>query len=43
MVYMNMSLIEWYSKKQSIIEELVIGMEFVSMIVRVETLHAIQY
>ena len=43
MVYMNMSSINWYSKKQSTIETSVLGPEFVAMKVRVETVHAIQY
>ena len=43
MVFMNMLLINWYSKKQSTIEKLVFGMGFVAMKVRIEALHAIQY
>ena len=39
--YMNMSLINWYSKKQSTLETSVFGAEFVAMKVGVETLHAI--
>ena len=42
-MYMNMSLINWYSKKQSTIESSVINTEFVAMKVRVEILIAIQY
>ena len=40
---MNMSLTNWYSKKQSTIETSIFGVEFVAMKVSVETLHAIQY
>ena len=43
MVYMNMSLINWYSKKQSTIETSVFGAEFVAMKDRIETSHAIHY
>ena len=43
MIYMSMSLINWYSKKQSTIETSVFGAEFVAMKVRMETSHAIQY
>ena len=43
MIYMNMSLINWYSKRQSTIETLVLGAEFVDMKVRIETLWAILY
>ena len=43
MVYMNMSLINWYSNKQSTIETSVFGTEFVAMKVGIETLCAIQY
>ena len=42
MIYMNMSFINWYSKKQSTIETSVLGMEFVVMKVRIEALWAIQ-
>ena len=41
MIDMNMSLINWYSKKQSTIESSVFGVEFVAMKVGVETLHEI--
>ena len=41
MIYMNILLVNWYSKKQSIIESSVFGAEFVAMKVRVETLYAI--
>ena len=40
---MNMSLINWNSKKQSTIETSVFGLEFIAMNVRIETLHVIQY
>ena len=43
MIYINMSLINWYSKKQYTIETLVFGAELVAMKVGVETLHTIQY
>ena len=39
---MNMSLIDWYSKKQSTKEMSVFTTEFVAMKVGIETLHAIQ-
>ena len=42
MIHMNMSLINWYSKKQSTIETSVFGTEFVAMNISVETLYAIQ-
>ena len=35
MVFINMSLINWYSKKQSTIETSVFGTEFVAMKVRI--------
>ena len=41
MICMNMSLINWHSKKQCTIETSVIGAEFVAMKVSVETLCAI--
>ena len=41
MIYMNMSLINWYSKKQPTIETSVFGAEIVAMKVRVKTIHAI--
>ena len=43
MIYINMSLINWYSGKQSTIETTVFGTEFVAMKASVDTLHAIQY
>ena len=43
MIYMNMSLINWYSTKQSTMAPSVFGAEFVAMKVRIKTLHAIQY
>ena len=42
-IHMNMSLINWYSKKQSIKETSVFGTEFVLIKVGMETLNAIQY
>ena len=42
-IYMNMSLISSYSKKQSTIETSVFGTVFVSMKVGIETVHAIKY
>ena len=41
MVYMNISLINWCSKKQSVIETSVFRTEFVAMKVGIETLLAI--
>ena len=38
MIYMNMSLIDWNSKIQSIMETLVFGREVVVMMVRIKTL-----
>ena len=43
MLYVNMSLINCYSKKQSTIETSVFGADFVAMKVRFIILHAIQY
>ena len=43
MIHMNMSLINWYSKKQSTVEKSVFGAAFIAMKVSVETFHAIQY
>ena len=43
MIFMNISLINWYSKKQSTIETSVFGAEFVAMKVEIEALHAIWY
>ena len=43
MIYMNMSLINCYSKKQSTIETSVFGTEFVAIKPRVEILHAFWY
>ena len=40
-IYMNMSLINWYSKKQSTIETSGFDAEFFAMIVGVETLYGI--
>ena len=38
LVYMNMALIDWHSKKQSAIEDAGFGAEFVAMKTGVETL-----
>ena len=43
MIYVNMSLISWYFKKQSTIKTSVFGKDFVAMKVKVETLQYIQY
>ena len=43
MIYMNISLINWYSKRQSTIETSIFGAEFVAMKVRIKTLCAIWY
>ena len=43
MIYMNMSLNNWFSEKCYTIETSVFGEEFVTMKVGVEMLHAIQY
>ena len=43
MIYINMPLINWYSKKQSIIEKSVFGTEFVAMKFGIEALHVIKY
>ena len=43
MIYMNMSLVSWYSEKQSTIETSVYGAGFVAMKVGAETLCVIQY
>ena len=40
-MYMNMSLIIWYSKRQSTIETSVFGAEFVAMKVRIKALNEI--
>ena len=42
LVYMNMSLINWYSKRQSAMETSAFGTEFPNMKARIETLHSIQ-
>ena len=41
MIYINMSLINWYSKKESTMAMSVFGAEFVAMKVGVDALHAI--
>ena len=43
MVFVNMSLITWYSKKQSTIETSVFGAKFVAIKVGIKTLRAILY
>ena len=43
MIYINMPIINWYSKKQSIIEKSVFGTEFVAMKFGIEALHVIKY
>ena len=43
MIYMNVSLIIWYSKKESTIKSSVFGAEFVAMKDGIKTLQAIQY
>ena len=43
MIYKNISLINYYFKKQSNIETLVFGIAFVAMKVNKDTLHTIQY
>ena len=43
MIFVNMSLINWYSMKQSTIETSVFGAKFAAMNIGVKTLHAIQY
>ena len=43
MIFMNMAMIDWYSKKQATVEGLVFGAEFVAMKQGVEALHGIRY
>ena len=43
MIYMNMALINWHSKKQATIETAVFGAEFVALKTGVETLRGIRY
>ena len=43
MIFMNMSMINWYSKKQSTVEGAVFGSEFVAMKTGVETLRGVRY
>ena len=43
MIYVNMSLVNWLSKKQSTVEGAVFGSEFVAMKTGVETLRGIRY
>ena len=42
-IFMNMSLVSWYSKKQSTIETSVFGAEFVAMKVAMETVRGLRY
>ena len=43
MIYMNMAMINWYSKKQSTIETAVFGAEFVAMKTGIENLRGVRY
>ena len=43
MIYLNMALISWLSKKQPTVESAVFGAEFVAMKHGVETLRGIRY
>jgi hypothetical protein len=43
LIYLNMSLVTWFSKKQSTIETSVFGAEFVAMKQGMETLRGIRY
>ena len=43
LIYMNMALIQWLSKKQPTIETPVFGVEFVAMKHRIETLRGLRY
>ena len=43
MIYVNMALIDWLSKKKSTVEKVVFGSEFVAMTHGVETLRGIRY
>ena len=43
MIYVNMVLIDWLSKKQATVEKAVFGSEFVVMMHGVETLRGIRY
>ena len=43
MIYVNMALIDWLSKKQATVEKAVFGSEFVAMTHGVETLRGLRY
>ena len=43
MIFVNMALIDWLSKKQATVEKAVFGSEFVSMTHGVETLRGLRY
>ena len=43
LIFMNMALIVWYSKKQSTIETSVFGAEFVAMKSGMEVLRGLRY
>ena len=43
MIYMNMTMINWYSKKQSTVETAVFGAEFVAMKTGIENLRGVRY
>ena len=43
MIFMNMAMIQWYTKKQATVEGAVFGAEFVAMKVGVETLRGVRY
>ena len=43
MIYMNMAMINWYSKKQAAIETAVFGAIFVAMKTRIDNLRGIRY
>ena len=43
MIYVNMALIDWLSKKQATVEKAVFGSEFVAMMHGVETLRGLHY
>ena len=43
MIFVNMALIDWLSKKQDTVEKAIFGSEFVAMTHGVETLRGLQY
>lgn len=43
LIYMNMALVQWHSKKQSTVETSVFGAEFVAMKTGIDTLRGIRY